>query len=244
MPSIIYSEYDLEEVLSSNNNNEDERNAKKAYINININKQKFESEDMINALRDLENKINLGENNVIKEENENMEITHYNNIVDQRDEEGNLVNNKNEDGDKEIERDKEKEKEREKERDAFSGSSKMERKLITPSSKQEALITLTGKAVEINHNVFTEKSNKDLFDLRSDHNNNINDEKIDSMRNTKTSLMKNSQKNFRSDKSPSKKSLQNVNQNNDNYNNDNNNENNNDNNNDNHNQNLNEIKEY
>jgi hypothetical protein len=204
MPSIIYSEYDLEEVLSTNNNNnnnnEDERNAKNHYININSNKnkQKFESEEMINALKDIENKINLGENNVIKEENENMEITHYNNIIDQKDEDGNLVNNKDED--------------REKERDAFSGSSNMQRKLMTPP-KQESFLTLTGKAIEINHNqnhnqnVLTEKSNKELIDIRSN-----NDEKIDSMRNTKTSLMKNSQKNFRSDKSRSmsKNSLQNI----------------------------------
>ena len=137
MPSIIYSEEELEDVMTSTNNKNN-----KNEDGMNKSKQKLDNEDMIGALKEMENKINAEKNNMIEEENENMEITNYNNIVDQKDEEGNLVERKNTEG------------------------------------RKETLITLTGKAVESNHNVFTQSGENNMMESQGDKTNYQNDAKI------------------------------------------------------------------
>ena len=137
MPSIIYSEEELEDVMTSTNNKNN-----KNEDGMNKSKQKLDNEDMIGALKEMENKINAEKNNMIEEENENMEITNYNNIVDQKDEEGNLVERKNTEG------------------------------------RKETLITLTGKAVESNHNVFTQSGENNMMESQGDKINYQNDAKI------------------------------------------------------------------
>ena len=84
MPSIIYSEEELMEIEGTDNAREDTKGSNKS-------KNIFENEDMIVALKEIEKKISIDDHEIIKEENENMEVTAYNNIVQQKDEDGNLV---------------------------------------------------------------------------------------------------------------------------------------------------------